>query len=148
VIAKQIGSVIVGCCSSRVLVVEDYEPFRRFLLSVLQKAPGLQIVGEVSDGLEAILQAERLQPDLVLLDIGLPTLNGIEAARRIQKHAPECKILFVSQESSADVVQEAFNSGALGYVAKAHAGSELLAAVEAVRNGRHFVSSTSGDHLM
>ena len=131
----------MGCCSSRVLVVEDYEPFRRFLSSALQEAPELQIVGEVSDGLEAVRQAERLQPDLILVDIGLPTLNGIEAARRIHKLVPECKILFLSQDSSADVVQEAFNSGALGYVVKAHAGSELLAAVEAVRHGRHFVSS-------
>ena len=131
----------MGCCSSRVLVVEDYEPFRRFLSSALERAPGLQIVGEVSDGLEAIRQAERLQPDLILVDIGLPTLNGIEAARRIHKLVPECKILFLSQESSADVVQEAFDSGALGYVVKAHAGSELLAAVEAVCLGRRFVSS-------
>jgi DNA-binding NarL/FixJ family response regulator len=121
-------------------VVEDYEPFRRFLSSALQKAPGLQIVGEVCDGLEAVLQAERLQPDLILVDIGLPTLNGIEASRRIHKLAPECKILFLSQESSADVVQEAFNSGAQGYVVKTHAGSELLAAVEAVRQGGQFVS--------
>ena len=78
--------------SFRVLVVEDFEPFRRFLSSILQKVPGLQIVGEVSDGLEATQQAEKLQPDLVLLDMGLPTLNGIEAARRICKLAPECKI--------------------------------------------------------
>jgi DNA-binding NarL/FixJ family response regulator len=127
--------------SIRVLVVEDSLPFRNFLSSDLQKAPGLLIVGEVSDGLEAVRQAERLQPDLLLVDIGLPTLNGIEAARRIHKLVPACKILFLSQESSADVVQEAFNSGALGYVVKAHAGNELLAAVEAVRQGRPFVSS-------
>jgi DNA-binding NarL/FixJ family response regulator len=126
--------------SIRVLVVEDFEPFRRLLFSALQQAPGLQIVGEVSDGLEATRQAERLRPDLILLDIGLPTLNGIEAARRIHKLLPECKILFLSQESSTDVVQEAFNSGAQGYVVKAHAGGELLAALEAVRQGRQFIS--------
>ena len=126
--------------SLRILLVEDYQPFRRFVCSALQEVPGLQIVGEVSDGLEATQQAERLQPDLILLDIGLPTLDGIEAARRILKIIPECKILFVSQESSADVVREAFNSGALGYVLKAHAGSELLPAVEAVRLGRQFIS--------
>ncbi len=125
----------------RVLVVEDFEPFLRVLISALAEVSGLEIVGEVSDGLEAVRQAERLQPDLILVDIGLPTLNGIEAARRIHKLVPACKILFLSQECFADVVQEAFNSGALGYVVKAHAGSELLAAVEAVRQGRHFVSS-------
>jgi DNA-binding NarL/FixJ family response regulator len=75
-----------------------------------------------------------------VLDIGLPTLNGIEAARRIRKLAPECEILFVSQESSADVVQEALSLGATGYIVKARAGSELLDAVEAVRLGRQSTS--------
>ena len=132
--------------SFRVLVVEDFEPFRRLLSSILQKVPGLQIVGEVSDGLEATQQAEKLQPDLVLLDMGLPTLNGIEAARRIRKLAPECKILVVSQETSVDVVQEAFSSEALGYVVKTYAGRELLTAVEAVLEGRQFVSSGLAGH--
>jgi DNA-binding NarL/FixJ family response regulator len=126
--------------SIRVLVVEDYEPFRRFVCSTLQRVPELQIIGEVADGLEAVQRAEELQPDLIVLDIGLPSLNGIEAARRIRKLAPASKILFVSQESSADVVQEALSLGAMGYVVKAHAGSELLAAVDAVCQGRQFVS--------
>jgi hypothetical protein len=83
---------------------------------------------------------------LIVLDIGLPTLNGIEAARRIRKLCPECKILFMSQESSADVAQEAFSLGAMGYVVKAHAGSELLAAVEEVCQGRQFVSRGLSGH--
>jgi DNA-binding NarL/FixJ family response regulator len=122
--------------SVRVLVVEDYEPFRRFICSTLGKKPELQVIGVASDGLEAVQRAEELQPDLILLDIGLPILNGIEACRRIRTLSPNSKILFVSQESSPDVMQEAFNVGALGYVVKAHAGSELLGAVEAVREGR------------
>jgi DNA-binding NarL/FixJ family response regulator len=122
--------------SVRVLVVEDYEPFRRFICSTLGKRPELQVCGVASDGLEAVQRAEELQPDLILLDIGLPILNGIEAGRRIRTLSPNSKILFVSQESSADVVREAFNVGAVGYVVKAHAGSELLAAVEAIREGR------------
>ena len=77
--------------SVRVLVVEDWEPFRRFLCSTLAKRPELQIIGEVSDGLEAVHKAEELQPDLILLDIGLPTLNGIGAARRIRKVGPTPK---------------------------------------------------------
>ena len=100
--------------SVRVLVVDDYEPFRRFVCSTLEQRPELQIVGEASDGLEAVQKAEELQPDLIVLDIGLPTLNGIEAARRIRKLSPESKILFVSQESSADVVQEALRFGRTG----------------------------------
>jgi DNA-binding NarL/FixJ family response regulator len=123
-----------------VLVVDDYEPFRRFVCSTLCGRQALQVIGEASDGLEAVRKAEELKPDLIVLDIGLPTLNGIEVARRVRRLCPECKILFLSQESSADVAQEVFSLGALGYVVKAYAGSELLAAVEAVCQGRQFVS--------
>jgi DNA-binding NarL/FixJ family response regulator len=124
----------------RVLVVDDYKPFRRFVCSTLGKRRHLQVIGEASDGLEAVRKAEELKPDLMVLDIGLPSLNGIEVARRIRKLCPECKILFLSQGSSADVAQEAFSLGAMGYVVKTHAGSELSAAVEAVCQGRLFVS--------
>ena len=111
------------------------------MCSTLKKKAGLAVVGEVSDGLEAVHKAEDLQPDLILLDIGLPSLNGIEAARQIRELAPNSKIVFVSQETSVDIVQEAFGAGALGYVAKAKAGSDLLPALEAaIRNGR-FVSA-------
>ncbi len=133
----------------RVLVVDDYEPVRRFVCSTLGKRPAFQIVGEASDGVAAVRQAEELKPDLVLLDIGLPRLNGLQAAREIRKLSPHSKIIFVSQESSPDVVQEALSLGPLGYVAKARAGSDLLAAVEAVLEGRRFVSNglaTSGPH--
>jgi len=126
--------------SIRVLVVDDFEPFRMFVLSVFSKTPAFQIICEASDGLEGVQKAEELKPDLILLDIGLPKLNGIQAARQIRKLAPSSKILFLSQESSADVVQEALDLGAMGYVVKAYAGSELLAAVEAVCQGRRFVS--------
>jgi DNA-binding NarL/FixJ family response regulator len=126
--------------SLRVLLVEDFEPFRRFIRTTLQESE-LQIIAEVSDGLRAVSMAAELQPDLILLDIGLPGLNGIEVARQIRKLSPESKIVFVSQESSADVIEEAMNSGAMGYVVKTHAASELLAAVQAVRQGRKFVSN-------
>lgn len=85
----------------RVLVVEDHEPFRRFVCSTLEKRPELQIVCEVSDRLEAVRKAEELHPDLILLDVGLPSLNGIEAARPIRRLSTESKIFFISQESSA-----------------------------------------------
>ena len=125
----------------RVLVVEDFAPFRQFIGSALAKRCDLQIVGEAADGEEAVQKAKELQPDLILLDIGLPTLNGIEAAQRIRQVAPESKIIFVTQESSADVVQKALNSGAQGYVVKTKAATELLAAAEAVLNGKQFLSS-------
>ncbi len=124
----------------RVLVVDDYEPFRRFVCKTLGERQDTQVIGEASDGLEAIRKAEELQPDLIVLDIGLPALNGIEAGRRIRKLCPDCKILFLSQESSVEVAQEAFELGAMAYVVKAHAGGELSAAVEAVCQGRRFVS--------
>jgi DNA-binding NarL/FixJ family response regulator len=133
----------------RVLVVEDYEPWRRFVSTTLQSQPKLQVIGVAVDGLEAVQKAEELQPDLIVLDIGLPSLDGIEAARRIRKLSPESKILFISQESSADVVQETLALGALGYVVKAHAAIELLAAVNAVLDGRQFISSgVSGDYFI
>jgi DNA-binding NarL/FixJ family response regulator len=127
--------------SVRVLVVEDYEPFRRFICSQLGRNPELQIIGEASDGLEAVQKAEELKPDLILLDIGLPTLNGIEAARRIRKLSPESKIIFLSQESSPEIVQEAMSLGAWGYIMKTKAASDLLAAVQAVCEGKRFVST-------
>ena len=136
------------CQAFRVIVVDDYEPFRRFVCSTLAKRQDLQVIGEASDGLEAVRKAEELKPDLIVLDIGLPTLNGIEVARRIPKLSPKSKILFVSQESSADVVQEALALGALGYVVKAYAGSELLPAVEAVLQGRQFVGSGLSGHYL
>lgn len=126
----------------RVLVVEDFAPYRRFICSTLANLAGLQVIGEVSDGLEAVQKAQELQPDLILLDIGLPTLNGIEAARRIRQLAPKSKIIFVSQESTADVVQVALSLGASGYVVKGKAAADLRAAVEAVLAGSTFVSSS------
>ena len=130
----------------RLLIVDDYEPFRQFVRSTLGRRQDLQVVGEASDGLEAVGKAEELQPDLIVLDIGLPTLSGMEVARRIRKLCPTCKILFMSQEASVDVAREAFRLGALGYVVKAHAGSELLASVDAVCEGKPFVSRGLSGH--
>ena len=132
--------------SIRVLVVDDYEPLRHLFVSTLGRQPELQVIGELSDGLEAVLRARELQPDLILLDIGLPTLNGIEAARRIREQSPESKILFLSENRSWDVVEEALHTGAGGYVLKSDAGNELLPAVEAVLQGKQFVSSSLSGH--
>jgi DNA-binding NarL/FixJ family response regulator len=125
----------------RILLVEDHEPFRDFLRTTLQARPELQVIGETSDGLQAVQKAEELRPDLILLDIGLPTLNGIEAAHRISRLVPSATILFVSQNSDEDVVGAALNNGAKGYVLKADSSRELLPAVEAVLIGHRFAST-------
>jgi DNA-binding NarL/FixJ family response regulator len=127
--------------TARMLLVDDFERWRRFVASLLQQNPEWEIIGEASDGLEAIQKAEELRPDLILLDLSLPKLNGIEAARQIRKLTPESKIIFVSQEFSADVVQAALSLGAQGYVVKTRVRRDLLAAVEAVLEGMQFVSS-------
>jgi DNA-binding NarL/FixJ family response regulator len=124
----------------RVLVVEDFDQFRRLICSMLGKMPGLRIVGEASDGLEAVREAEKLQPDVVLLDIGLPTLNGMEAARQIRALSPQSKIIFVTQESDPGIVEGALNLGAKGYVAKTRTAIDLPAAVDSVLGGGEFVS--------
>jgi DNA-binding NarL/FixJ family response regulator len=127
-----------------ILVVDDFLPWRRFVDSILQEQPRLQIVGEASDGLEAVQKARELQPELILLDIGLPKLNGIEAARRIRELCPKAKIVFLSENRSWDIAEEAFRTGAGGYVVKSDAGRELLSAVEAVLNGKRFLSASLG----
>jgi DNA-binding NarL/FixJ family response regulator len=124
----------------RILVVDDFESFRRFVCSVLQQREEFQVT-EASNGLEAVQKAEELQPDLILLDIGLPNLNGLEVAKRVRKLAPAAKILFVSQESSPDVVREALSLGALGYVHKPRCQTDLLPAIEAVLRGKPYVGS-------
>lgn len=131
----------------QVLVVDDYEPWRRFAASTLQKRPELQIIGEATDGSLAVERARVLQPDLILLDIGLPSQNGIEAARQIGELSPESKIIFVSENRSVDIAQEAARAGARGYVVKSNAGSELLPAIAAVLEGRYFSSSGLGENV-
>jgi DNA-binding NarL/FixJ family response regulator len=129
----------------RVLVVEDHEMWRRFYSTALREHSELQVIGEVSDGLPAVQNAEKLQPDLILLDIGLPTLNGIDAARRIREVSPASKILFVSENRFPDIVDEALSTGACGYILKSDA-SQLFLAVQAIIAGKRFLSTSLAGH--
>jgi DNA-binding NarL/FixJ family response regulator len=108
---------------------------------MLAKLPNFQVICEVSDGLEAVHKAQQLRPDVILLDVGLPKLNGIAAGRQIRKLAPESKIIFISQESSPEVVQEALDLGARAYVLKSKIATDLQAALDAVLAGGQFVSN-------
>jgi DNA-binding NarL/FixJ family response regulator len=137
-----------GASSIRVLIVDDYEPWLDFACKALRNESGLDVVGLASDGLRAVQQAEQLQPDLILLDIGLPGLNGIEVARRIGICAPQSKILFVSENRSAKIVEAALSTGAGGYLVKSDAGRELLPAVKAVWDGKKFISASLAGHLL
>jgi DNA-binding NarL/FixJ family response regulator len=128
--------------STRILIADDYEGWRRQVRLLFQERPQWQVIAEAADGPEAIQKAEELKPDLIVLDIGLPELNGIEAARRIRQTSPSSKIVFLSQNNDRDVVRAALSTGALGYVHKTNARSELVPAVDAVLRGKQFVSSS------
>jgi DNA-binding NarL/FixJ family response regulator len=121
-------------------VVDDFEPWSHFVRSILQLNANWQIVDVASDGLEAVQKAEELQPHLIILDINLPNLSGIDAARQIRTVAPESKILFLTQESDPDVARTALHSGARGYVLKEDLVGDLVTAIEAVILGKQFVS--------
>lgn len=129
----------------RVLVVDDHESWRRFALRMIQGLPNSEVVGEASDGLQAIRLAQQLQPDLIVLDIGLPRLNGIEAAGQIRQLCPSTKILFMTENRSAEIAKEALCTGGLGYVVKSAAANELFPALRAALHSKRFVSACLAD---
>ncbi len=126
----------------RILIADDFAAWRDCVLTLLVPIPEFQIVGEAADGLEAVRKSQELQPDLILLDITLPKLNGIEAARQICLATPGATILFVSENRCRAVIQEALRTGACarGYVLKSAACTDLLPAMQAVMQRRRFVS--------
>ncbi len=125
-----------------ILVVDDFDLWVRFVTDSVEDDPDLRIIGVASDGVEGVQKAEELRPDIILLDIGLPKLNGIEAARQIRNLAPRSKILFSSADSHQCAVRAAFSVGGSGYLVKSDAAADLLPGIKAVALGKQFVSSS------
>jgi len=130
--------------SLRILIADDHEVVRRGLVALLQQQPDWQVCGEAGDGREAVEKAEQLQPDVVILDIGMPSLNGLEATRQMLKANPKARILILTLHDSDQMVRDVLNAGARGFLLKSDAASELVAAVEALgRDKTYFTSKVS-----
>ena len=129
----------------RILIVDDFDLWKSFVSARLRERPDLEIIGFASDGLQAVQKAEELQPDLILLDMMLPKLNGIEAAQQIRKVAPQTKILFVSSESDSESIRSAFQAGGSGYISKMDAAEQLLDGIESILRGERFISPGLAD---
>ena len=125
----------------RILIADDHEVARRGVRALLESHPGWEVCGEASDGREAVNSARRLRPDLVLLDIGMPSLNGLDAARQILAADPETRVLILTMHDSEQVVREVLAAGALGFLLKSDAGRDLVAAVEALQHRRTFFTT-------
>src|SRR5579872_3501058 len=128
-----------GMALVRVLVVDDVEDWRESIFSLLKKDPTIEIVGEASDGVHAVQMAEEIQPTVILLDIGLPRLDGIQVAGWIRKLSPNSKIIFVSQQIDADIVHVAMEIGASGFVLKSDIVENLISAIHAAMRGEKFM---------
>ncbi len=129
----------------RVLVVDDHAVVRRTICGLLSRDSAIDVICQTASGEDAVAKAAELQPDLVTMDIGLPGISGIEAARQICQLVPNCKIIFLSQHDSSQMVKEAMNVGGHGYVTKIDAAEELLHAIRSVRDGTRFVSQRIRD---
>jgi DNA-binding NarL/FixJ family response regulator len=125
----------------RILVADDHEVVRRGLCALLQAQPDWEICGEAADGREALEKAQKLRPDVVILDIGMPSLNGLEATRQILRLNPQTRVLILTLHDSDQVVREVLNAGARGFLLKSDAARDLVAAVEALRRDKTYFTS-------
>jgi DNA-binding NarL/FixJ family response regulator len=128
----------------RILVVDDHPVVRHGLRTLLGGRPEWEIIDEAEDGIEAVDKASRLKPDVIVLDVSMPRMDGLEACRRIRKNSPQSEILIVTQHDSPQMMREALAAGARGYVVKSNVARDLPAAVEAVSQHRHFSGVNRG----
>lgn len=128
----------------RILVVDDHAVVRHGLKTLLSNRPDWIIIDEAEDGIEAVDKANSLKPDVIILDVSMPRMDGLEACRRIRKDVPESEVLIVTQHDSAQMMREAMNAGARGYVVKSNVTRDLPAAVEAVSQHQTFSSLKNG----
>jgi DNA-binding NarL/FixJ family response regulator len=128
----------------RILVVDDHPVVRHGLRTLLGTRPEWEIIDEAGDGVEAVEKADLLKPDVVVLDVSMPRMDGLEACRRIRKNVPKAEVLIVTQHDSPQMMREALNAGARGYVVKSDAARDLLAAVEAVSQHQVFSAHKLG----
>jgi DNA-binding NarL/FixJ family response regulator len=131
----------------RILVVDDHPIVRQGLRTLLEGRSGWEVIGEASDGMEAIEKASQLNPDVMVLDVTMPRMNGLEACRVIRRSLPSLEILFVTQHDSPQMMREALDAGARGYVVKSNAARDLLEAVEAVSQHRQFTALNQRDSV-
>ncbi len=125
----------------RLLLADDHEIVRQGLRSILASVRECEIVGEASDGRQAVSMAKEHNPDIVILDIGMPSLNGLEATRQILKVRPQTKVLILTMHESDTVIREVLDAGARGYILKTDAGRDLVTAVESLRRNKAFFTS-------
>ena len=132
----------------RILLADDHAVVRDGLRSLLERQRDLKVVGEAANGLEAVRQAQQLQPDVVLMDAAMPELNGIEATTQIRQDAPSTQVIILSMHSSAEHVQRALKAGARGYVLKESAGTKVAEAVRAVQAGQRYLRPGLAEALL
>jgi DNA-binding NarL/FixJ family response regulator len=130
---------------TRILLVDDHPVVREGLRTVLLRQPGCEIVGEASDGVEAVDKAENLRPDVMVLDVTMPKMSGLEVCRIVKRKSPDLEVLFVTQHDSPQMMREALGAGAKGYVVKSNAARDLLEAIQTVREHRVFTALTRLD---
>src|SRR5271154_1075374 len=132
----------------RILLADDHEIVRRGLRALLEKHEGWEVCGEASDGREAVEKAAQLKPDVVIVDIGMPNLNGLAATRQLVQEDPQCKVIVLTITDSDQVIREALDAGARGFVLKSDAARDLVTAVEALQRNRMFFTPRVNDMVL